>query len=87
MSPVGTSESAPDVSLVILDPVLFQKGEKLFLEADLSMMLLLPVDVSNCVIYLRDPDAERSVPFLPRKAATQLGEVVVYPLGRTALDQ
>jgi hypothetical protein len=62
--PSGTTESIQH-SFLIVQPVLLQKRDKFFFERSGSMMLRLGLDVFDCVIHARNPDAECSVPLLP----------------------
>ena len=75
--------SVPQVLWIIFDLMLLQKREELVLIRTLTMVFGLAVNVNNRVVSLRDPDTERTVPFLPCEMAVR-GERVVDPLGGAA---
>src|SRR5688500_12848410 len=85
--PAGTAEPlSKHEARIILQVVLFQKGDQLLLIALRSMVLFLIANVFQGDFLLRYADAERSIPFLPLERPV-FGKRVMDPLGRSALDE
>src|ERR1041384_1738259 len=66
-----TPESlSPNVSRIVFDVMfLLQECQELLLKGHLAMMLLLPLNVAHGHVFLRNPNAECAITFLPGKSA------------------
>jgi hypothetical protein len=73
--------SIPNVSFITFDSVFLQERAKLILKRLLTMMGLLPVDVSEQLIQVARTNGKRPVAPLPSKPR-QSGRLGLEPLGR-----
>jgi len=66
-SAIAMTLSIPNIFRVVLNMILFQKRNKLFLERMLLVMLVLFGDVFDCCCGIGFTHAEHAAPGLPRK--------------------
>ena len=67
-SPAGAEDASfPEVTWIVSDVVLVQKGDQFFLKRNLSVMLLLVGDVLTHSFCIRVADTERRITRLPAK--------------------
>jgi hypothetical protein len=67
LDPKGRKKLAPDISFVVRNIVLLQKGEIFFLKGQLLVMLFLLRDVSGNGRHIRFANAESAISRLPGK--------------------
>jgi len=76
--------SPPNISRIIFNAVLFEKGDILGLKIALPVMLFLARDIRQRCAHLSPSDGERTVPFLPFKVIDCAG--FMHPARGCALD-
>jgi len=82
----GIKFSVPEISLVVINPMLVQQGHQFLFIAEFSMVFFLAVDVIHDLVHIGFAYAECSIPELPGKSRP-LWPLLMHPFAGIGFDK